>query len=285
MSFSKLLILKSVNDNFFSSEKIIGVLKVEILEDFVSFNFDFYFALPNDCYTLIADKDNSYSLALSTNLKQTISLSKNIELENFTLCIYSHDTCEILGLTYNGNNKISLEKLKKIIKDDFNFLKDDYDYDDEQIASENYYAKDGVRYQNENVDGYNLQTKKEEENGTSFMLDEKLSSSNENYFIKVQEKVNILLQNNKSNEFLNGIYKNSLFVDVQYSKTDFYSFGIIYDDFKNAKYLCYVVLGSYSKIPKGFEKISKFIPLKNYLPYDDGYYVIFQDAVSGKTLS
>lgn len=284
MSFSKLLILKSINDKFFSNGKIIGVVKVEKTENSISFNFDFYASLPANSFLLVADNTCDYTFTLSNNLKQTITLYKNLIVENFTICLFIQNTCEIYGLTYNGNCKISLEKLEKLLKNNLTPLKDDYNYDDEQIASENYYAKHGVRYQNENSNGYNLQTKKEEENGTSFMLNEKLSSSNENYFLKVQDKVNNLLKNNKRNEFLNEVYKNSIFVDVQYAKSSHYTFGIIYDDFKNAKYICYVVLGSYSKIPKGFEKISKFIPLKSYLPYDDGYFIIFQDAISGKTL-
>lgn len=285
MSFSKLFILKSVDDKNFTTNKIIGVLKV-VKEKEITIHIDFYTCLKNECLAFICDGEKEYFFYLSNDLKQHIAIKEQLNLDKFTFCVFEKDDFNILALTFNGNTKIDVLDLKKLIKQNFNYKKDDYVYDDEQLATENYYATDGVSYQDENIDGNYLQTQKKEEDGRLPIFNETIVTTNENHFTKVKDKVNDLLSNNTKNEFLNLIYKNGIFVDVKYSKNGYYSFGIIYDDgsLKNAKYICYVVLGTYNNVPKGFENISKFIPLKNYLPYGDGYFIIFQDAFTGKTL-
>ncbi len=286
MSFSKLLVLKSVDDKNFSSNKIIGVLKI-VKENKITVFIDFYITLKNDCYAFFCDDENDYSIPLSNDLKQSFVLDGDLCVDNFNFCIFKKSDFNIITATFNGNNKIDVLDLKKLVKHSFDYKKEDYAYDDEQIATKNYYATNGVYYQNENADDNNMQTQEKEENGDLPILNETIFIKNKDYFFKVQDKVNDLLLNNTENTFLKAVYKNSVFVDIRYNKSDYYSFGIIYDDstFKRAKYICYAVLGAYNNTPKGFENISRFTPLKSFLPYGDGYYIIFQNAHDGKTLT
>ncbi len=286
MSFSKLLILKSSCDEFLPTGKIIGVLKIEKHEK-VAFMVELYYPLPNECYLLVADQVSRFNFTLSTSLKQTFTIDGDLNVLDFAFCIYEKASLKILSITFNGNIRFNKDQITNFLNQDAFYKKDDHDYDDEQIATENYYATNGVSYQNENVNVAYKKTAQEKENTTLPLLNENLPIPIENYFFKVHSKVDELLLNNPKNEFLNNVYKNGVFVDVKYNKNNYYTFGVIYEDscLKNAKYICYVVLGSYNKIPNGFENISKFIPLKSYLPYGDGYYIIFQDAILGKTLS
>ncbi len=285
MNFSKLLIIKSLNNQFFSQGKIIGVVKVEKNLNLISFIFDFYLSLPNDTYFFISDGNHYYPFLLNSNLKQSISLDDVLDVENFTFCLFQKGG-DIFSIVYNGNCKIDAYRLKELIDENIEREQGQYVYDDEQIATVNYYHSNGLLNQNEDVDDNNSTQTEKEKTRDLLILNETIGYSNQNYYEKIKDKVNALISNNVKNDFLNAVYKGGVFVNVQYSKSNYYTFGVIYDDLflKTAKYICYSVLGSFNKIPKGFENISKFIPLKNYLPYDDGYFIIFQDAITGKTL-
>ncbi len=286
MNFSKILILKSVNDKIFAINKIIGVVKAEQANGQILLNVDFYLTLPPNLYILVSVGDDAYIFNLSDNVKQNFSFNYKFEIKSLSVCIFEKVTNFTTVLACDKSALLNIDDFEKIINKNFIINKDEYVYDDEQIADTNYYATKGVFDENESIKSQNLLPKEEEKDRGLPFNNETFNNSSENYFLTVENKVNSLLLNNKTNVFLTNLYKNSRFVDVEYSKNNFYSFGVIYNNlvFKKALYVCYVVLGNYNNVPKGFENVSKFIPLNSCLPYDDGYYIIFQDAITGKTI-
>ena len=60
-----------------------------------------------------------------------------------------------------------------------------------------------------------------------------------------------------------------------------YYFGVIYLSGAPA-YLAYAVTGDIGDIPKGFE-CAKFIP-NDYFDKSGGYYLLLQDALTGKSI-
>ena len=84
---------------------------------------------------------------------------------------------------------------------------------------------------------------------------------------------------------LRAIFPDSEFVKVNYDKDKFYVVGVIKKQTK-AKYICYGVPSEYSKNPpRELDGYCTFIPLSVFNIHGKGYFMMFQDAVSGECVS
>jgi hypothetical protein len=175
-------------------------------------------------------------------------------------------------------------------------------YDDEAVATENYYEleqdisknvqveiiDDGVRTENGVLD-----CNGKEETGQSeeiYSFDEitaesnsgqKYNEQNPYYFTAKKELDCLFLRFPKVSELMK-MFLDSTFVKINYSKDKHYVVGLINEQ-KKPKYICYGIPSLYcEKAPKELEGYCSFIPLSVFDLKGDGYFMMFQDAVTGE---
>ena len=184
-------------------------------------------------------------------------------------------------------------------------------YNDEAVATENYYEIDSeikqkiraikdsdnenLLFENEFAD--NSSEKKEEEElfwgfGTKDEKDacfsqkieciEPLEEINSNYYDSVKDELEQIFYTHSSEENLEKIFSQSRWAKIYYLKDKFYVVGLIYEKNKE-KYICYGVPSKYSTVPpKELEGYASFIPLSVFDMFGDGYFIMFQDVKTGK---
>ena len=86
-------------------------------------------------------------------------------------------------------------------------------------------------------------------------------------------------------EGLNKLFPDGKFVKINYSVDKFYVVGLIKENGKE-KYVCYGVPAVYSPTPpKELAGYCSFIPLSIFDLNGDGYWMMFQDALTGKCIN
>ncbi len=188
-------------------------------------------------------------------------------------------------------------------------------YNDEAVATENYYEIDeeikqklrllkekegeNLFFENEYFTCSNKKTEEEEltipygaqnetnacecqENKNLEKLEYIEDCPNENYFDSVKGELEQIFYTYPREEGLEKVFGQSKWAKIYYSKEKFYVVGLIFEKDKE-KYICYGVPSKYSKKPpKGLEDCSSFIPLSIFDMFGDGYFIMFQDAKTGK---
>ncbi len=181
------------------------------------------------------------------------------------------------------------------------------DYNDEIVATENYYNndlelskkleiinqmdKDDVR--TKNVNGYSEreETKEESQQNANFLQDEENFNSGENYsadnpyFLSVRAELDDIFQKFPEEKSLIRSVPDSKWAKINYSEQKYYVVGVIYENNKE-KYICYGVPATYStEPPKQLKGYCSFIPISVFDMKGDGFWMMFQDAVSGECVN
>ena len=180
------------------------------------------------------------------------------------------------------------------------------EYNDEAVATENYFEieeqlkskldliKDRENESLSNADGnpFNRcqEEKEEDTGGTSFLSNEEdffasqgePSSSTKPFFITAEKELNSLFSKFPSYDNLKCYFPDSKWVKISYDTDRFYIVGLIKEN-KKEKYICYGVPEKYSKEPpKELKGYCTFIPLSIFDMQGDGFWMMFQDAISGE---
>ena len=176
-------------------------------------------------------------------------------------------------------------------------------YDDEAVATENYYAIDQsieqrlcavkeMTYANirmEDATPYYRNKEKTEQSrcGTDCFQNETHVSDCEKfsqehpYFATVKSELDGVFEKFPHENSLENMFKESTFVKIYYSQEKFYVVGLIKEKNKE-KYICYGVPALYSKNPptelKGY---CTFVPLSIFNLTGNGFWMMFQDAITG----
>lgn len=108
---------------------------------------------------------------------------------------------------------------------------------------------------------------------------------NQIFYDLVSEQIQDLFSKYESEHQLEQLIQNSKWVKVDYEQNgNEYVLGLIYDDI-NLKYICYGVPGEYSQNPpKDIESYSQWLPLDPTQPQVGGYWVMYQDAITGESI-
>ena len=179
-------------------------------------------------------------------------------------------------------------------------------YDDEAVATTNYYAFDNeindklsafkeidenfIRTANGQTDCLSQEETNSFTTKDYFFEDEKNVTDGEKYsrlnpFYKtVEAELTALF--NKFNEKigLEKIFPKSTWAKINYSKNRYYVVGLIKENGKE-KYICYGVPATYSpNPPKELKGFCTFIPLSIFDLSGEGFWMMFQDAVSGECI-
>lgn len=185
-------------------------------------------------------------------------------------------------------------------------------YDDEAVATENYYEIDeeikqkitsikengseDLFFENEYANNPNQKAQKEErtffdgdedEKDACFgkqnkdLANELIGDDCENYYLTVKDELEQIFFSYEREENLEKVFKGSKWAKIYYVKDKFYVVGLVYEKDKE-KYICYGVPSKYKKAPpKELEGYSSFIPLSVFDMFGDGYFIMFQDAKTG----
>ncbi len=183
-------------------------------------------------------------------------------------------------------------------------------YNDEAVATENYYEIDdeirekllsikekeseNVFFENEHTLGSSQKEKEEECPFDYGVKDEKdaclcqevkpLESelNNDNYYDGVKDELDNIFLTYPPEENLEKLFSESRWAKIYYSKEKFYVVGLIFEN-QNEKFICYGVPSRYSIAPpKELKGYASFIPLSVFDMFGDGYFIMFQDAKSGR---
>ncbi len=180
-------------------------------------------------------------------------------------------------------------------------------YNDEAVATVNYYELDQELKQkleiieqkeNEelsNANAYATSACQKEENkdqtGADFLSDEEdlfASQSQEPkkpFFITAQKELDTLFERFPNYDNLKCYFPDSKWVQIPYDNNRFYVVGLIKED-KKEKYICYGVPEKYSlEPPKELKGYCTFIPLSIFDMQGDGFWMMFQDAVTGECVT
>jgi hypothetical protein len=181
----------------------------------------------------------------------------------------------------------------------------DNHYDDEQIATENYYdtalkVADGCKKTDsfmENINGKQLidgedaclktsdrEIQKEEVGGFDLFQDEKdvCFSQERPYYQEIKPDLDNIFSSSSQNYTLSNSLINSTFYDYVDEFGNSVAIGIIKEQ-DDVKYICYGIKGDFSNNEQDlFNGYATFIPISIYELKGDGYWVIFQDAITGK---
>ncbi len=184
-------------------------------------------------------------------------------------------------------------------------------YNDEAVATENYYeidseinqkltsikekSSENLLFENEYAYSSNQTAQEEkrifaygaqdEKNACECQEDKSLKENDFSigtYYESVKDELNQIFFSYSREENLEKIFKGSQWAKIYYTKEKFYVVGLIFEN-KKAKYICYGVPSKYSKKPpKELDGYSSFIPLSVFDMFGDGYFIIFQDAITGR---
>lgn len=164
-------------------------------------------------------------------------------------------------------------------------------YDDEAVATENFYDLDenderfsDVLTKTPNANKNDTPSKNSSTDDCFF--DEKKEKYDENnpFFLTVEKELYGLLEKFPEEDSLQKMIYGSKFVKINYSAKKYYVVGIIKEKEKE-KYVCYGVPATYSKSPpKELDGYCSFIPISIFDLKGDGYWMMFQDAVTGECI-
>ena len=320
MQFSKYVCaLKEVKKGFSLRNKPLGgICRIET-EDNVS---TLFISLVN----LSVKHEGKYHLYILCDSGEFFTFDLGIKPSSFTtplpcnvsfsngfaagICFETSSSTTLIAFSKLDESKISIEGFKSKVLSSFikeleyespNLQNATKEYDDEAVATENYFSfekteetkKEPVEYeklQYENgVPNSSSQEKKEEsqedfigrkdEENTSV---EQAFNEQSPYYQSARKELEQLFEKFADYPDLKTYFPDSKFVKIPYSAQKFYIVGVIKEN-KQEKYICYGVPEKYSeKAPKELEGYCTFIPLSVFDLKGDGFWMMFQDAVTGE---
>lgn len=327
MDYSKkILVLKQVTDGFsVSGKSVSGIFRLETENGVATLSLSVInlSAADGGCFYLffMDDKKALYTFELG---KRPFSVTKVLEIcpcvdKGLAVGIsFIKDNLPVL-LAFATENRdvIDMSDFKKAITDKCIaerrksktepptlYAKSEKKYDDEVVATENYYLNDrdfkdklniieSMDYEyvrNENGESDNRSEEKTQEkfaddscvqNETDCNGCQNFNEQNP-YYRTAKPELDLLFCKFPIEEPLTRAVANSKWVRVHYSDSKYYVVGLVKENGRE-KYICYGVPAKYSKEPpKELKGFCSFIPLSVFDLKGDGYWMMFQDAVTGE---
>lgn len=172
-------------------------------------------------------------------------------------------------------------------------------YNDEAVATENYYETDDeikqklssikdryehIRRESDRANSDGAQKEQESPKDFDAYQNETVDFGGENkiYYDTVKSELDAIFEKYPEETDIEKIIANSRFAKVYYGENKYYVVGLVKENDK-AKYICYGVPSPYTPTPpKELAGYCSFIPLSIFKLTGDGYFMMFQDAVSGR---
>ncbi len=330
-AISKVLTIKQIKDGYSLTGKTLsGIIRAEAEDCFLTIFASFInfraLVLENYALALVNEKKQIKLIDLKN---RPLALTKTIEDFSLTtsgfmagVCAVENDIPLLVAVGRTENFELSVLDFKKILYDKYasiqknkvkNATKIPYSiketdpkpispetvYDDEVVATENYYAKDynpilaGVK-KDENVPNEDVlpdarnQAKKEESDSRDNVIENeddfgsKITYSKlKPYYEKAKRELEEVFSRFPIEEDLVKIFPGSKWCKVYYECEKYYVVGVIKEN-DEEKYICYGVPCDYSPVaPKELRDFCQFVPKSVFDLTGKGYWMMFQDAITG----
>jgi len=314
---NKVLILKETSDGFSTGSPVGGILRLET-ENGVSTVFLSLInvkALKNGTYFLFLSdgKDFFYTKDLGkrpTSARERIERTIPCERVFSGLIFLDGELPTTVAFSSGEENAVTVTEFKKTVAEyyykEFKERKKTFsrpkEYDDEAVATENYYDYDDkisekireiTERENERINDENggkyreEQGEKEKEEGAAFGIYNETHTDlgkTERYYLKVKAELEKTLSSYPRERILENIFRGSRWAKIAYSDSRYYVVGVIKENGVE-KYICYGVPERFSEYaPKELDGYCSFIPLSVFDLSGNGYWMMFQDADTGECL-
>ena len=325
----KVLVLKCTESSVFSNKSLHGLARIEIENGVAEFHLslvNLHYSTNSEYFALVVDQNSNqfeFELGKRPSSCARLFLSLPVIDQGLSVGLFSIKDDIPLTLAFACEGKgVSLKEFKKIVADrcickrkqsvkkeceenkGCSFSQSLFSaYDDEAVATENYYELDrqiqeklsslkecqhgNIQFENELFDN-SSQEKTQEERALpdSFQDETSFYQCQENqrqrYFESVKKELDGLFFKFPQEQNLCRLFKDSKWAKIYYSTDKYYVVGLIFSNDKE-RYICYGVPAIYSNSPpKEFEGFCSFIPLSVFDMFGAGYWIMFQDADSGK---
>ena len=172
-------------------------------------------------------------------------------------------------------------------------------YDDEAVATENYYNDTDIQQKLSAIKELSDEYLRRESGGSADFCTQKESQSEKNfdlsqnetdysggenapYYLTVKSELDGFFDKYPKETELEKAIDGSRFAKVYYTDEKYYVVGVIKENGKE-KYICYGVPSKYQPTPpKELAGYCCFVPLSIFDLKGDGYFMMFQDAYTGK---
>ena len=173
-------------------------------------------------------------------------------------------------------------------------------YNDEAVATENYFdLSEEIKQKLISVQEMSNEHLRSEKREDACLIPQKDEESAENpdfiqnearaeigkntpYYLSVKDELDGIFAKFPAETTLEKAFEDSRFAKVYYSDDKFYVVGLIKEEGKE-KYICYGVPSAYRETPpKELAGYCSFVPLSIFDLKGDGYFMMFQDAATGK---
>ena len=106
------------------------------------------------------------------------------------------------------------------------------------------------------------------------------------FYEQVKPQIDTLFNKYEEYTLLENIIPNSKWAKIEYDKDgNYYVLGILYNEVGEVLYICYGMPElSSSNPPDDLEEYAGFLPKDTNNPDGEGYFIVCQDATTGKTL-
>ena len=121
-------------------------------------------------------------------------------------------------------------------------------------------------------------------NEPAAVINEGISYDGENFYIAVKPQLDEMFECYPAENRLNELIANSSWVKVD-CENELYVVGIITDDKNKPEFICYGIPGTFPvKPPDEISDVCEWFPLSLENKFGDGFWLIYQDAKTGKCL-
>lgn len=118
----------------------------------------------------------------------------------------------------------------------------------------------------------------------SSVINEGITYDGENFYIAVKPQLDEMFECYPAESRLNELIANSSWVRVD-CDNEYYVVGLIMDNNNKPEFICYGIPGVFAvKPPDEISDVCEWFPLSLDNKFGDGYWLIYQDAKSGKCL-
>lgn len=171
-------------------------------------------------------------------------------------------------------------------------------YDDETVATENYYDREkekNERIENEKSNTYayaesgdqeqeKKKRKSAQADGNAENVCNPFTTDSEGYYLAVKGEIDSLFAKYPADDSLKDVFAYSEWVRVRgEAEKPEYLIGVIYDDLK-AKYICYALpADDPENPPEEIKEVCTFVPSSAFTD-KEGFFVIFQSCASGECI-
>ena len=310
--YKKILVLNQIEKNcFFNSKEISGIARVESEDNVTTLslsliNFPF---LSDGEYFLAVLFENSPIEIISLGKKPTSFIKVFYSLayfNEFSIGIfYRNQECSPVAFsrTDKGVDLPSLTMLLNKSEASKNLSENPTIYDDEAVATEDYFAlEEKIKDKIQLVEGWENERQPNEvaKNDSLCEKDSKKrtirADGNEDeekliqsqtynddypYYQSAKNELDNLFRKFPAENSLSSVLPNSRFCRINYSADKYYVVGVVKEENKE-KYICYGVPGAFTEEPpKELKDYCCFLPKSIFNLKGDGFWMMFQDAVTG----